>query len=404
MPDLATLAPRFIALDVHRQYVMVAAIDADQQVLLPPRRMAFPAFADWAPAHLCSSDHVVLEATANAWHLYDQLVPLVASVQVANPSLVKAISSAKVKTDARDTLTLARLLAGGLLPTVWIPPKEVRELRTLLAHRRRLVEWRTRARNRLHSLLHRHNLAPPPGEPFAARQRAWWLALPLSLVEQLQVRQDWALLESVAPLIAEVEAEVVRLSTVEPWAAQMPFLVQVPGIGVLTAMVLLAAIGEITRFPTAKKLVGYSGLGASIHASGQTERTGAITKAGRREMRTALVEAAWAAVASHPHWKAVFQRLSARIGKRKAIVAIARKLLVVIWHVLTDHVVDWYADREAVGRKLLRWGGRNHTATRQGLSRSAFVRRQLEVLGLGQDLEALKEGGHRGGLPPPASG
>ena len=77
--------------------------------------MPFPAFADWAPTHLCSSDHIVLEATTNAWHLYDQLVPLVASVQVANPSLVKAISSAKVKTDARDTLMLARLLAGGLL-------------------------------------------------------------------------------------------------------------------------------------------------------------------------------------------------------------------------------------------------------------------------------------------------
>lgn len=121
-------------------------------------------------------------------------------------------------------------------------------------------------------------------------------------------------------------------------------------------------------------------------------------------MRTALVEAAWAAVASHPHWKAVFQRLSSRIGKRKAIVAIARKLLVVIWHVLTDHAVDWNADREAVARKLLRWGGRNRTATRQGLSRSAFVSRQLEILGLGKDLEALTRGGHRGGLPPPASG
>jgi hypothetical protein len=220
--------------------------------------------------------------------------------------------------------------------------------------------------------------------------------LPLSPVEQLQVRQDWALLESVAPLITEVEAEVVHLSTVAPWVGQMPFLIQVPGIGVLTAMVLLAAIGEITRFPTAKKLVGYSGLGASIHASGQTERTGAITKEGRRELRTALVEAAWAAVASHPHWKAVFQRLATRIGKRK--------LLVVIWHVLTDHVVDWNADREAVARKLLRWGGRNRIATRQGFSRSDFVRSQLEILGLGQSLEARTEAGHRGGLPPPASG
>lgn len=90
---------------------MVAAIGADQQQLLPPRRLPFPAFADWTPTHLCSSDHGVLEATTSAWHPYDQLVALVASVQVANPSLVKAISSAKIKTDARDTLMFARLRA-----------------------------------------------------------------------------------------------------------------------------------------------------------------------------------------------------------------------------------------------------------------------------------------------------
>jgi hypothetical protein len=171
----------------------------------------------------------------------------------------------------------------------------------------------------------------------------------------------------------------------------MPFLVQVPGIGVLTARVSLAASGEITRFPSAKKLVGSRGLGASIHASGQTERTGAIPKESCREIRTSLVEAAWAAVASHPHWRAVLQRLSTCIGKRKAIRAIARTWLVVIWHVLTDHVADLHADREATARKQLRWGGRNRTATRQELSRSAFVRRQLEVLGLGQDLAALTE-------------
>jgi transposase len=200
MPDTAAPSPRFVALDVHRQYVLVAAIAADQQVLLSPRRMPFPAFADWAPTHRCSSDHVVLEATTTAWHLYDPLMPLVASVQVATPLLARAISTAKVKTDARDPLTLARLLAGGLLPTIWIPPKEVRELRALLAHRRRLVEWRPRARHRRHSLLHRRNLAPPPGEPFAAHQRAWWLALPLWPDEHLQLRQDGSLQERVAPL------------------------------------------------------------------------------------------------------------------------------------------------------------------------------------------------------------
>jgi transposase len=105
-------------------------------------------------------------------------------------------------------------------------------------------------------------------------------------------------------------------------------------------------------------------------------------------MRTALVEAAWAAVASHPHRKTVFQRLAARIGKRKAIVAIARKLLVVIWHVLTNHVADRYADREAVARKLVRWGGRNHTATSQGLVSQRLCTPSARSSGGGTRLES----------------
>src|SRR6516225_5945119 len=98
-------------------------------------------------------------------------------------------------------------------------------------------------------------------------------------------------------------------------------------------MTILAAIGEISRFPSPQKLVGYSGLGASVHASGQTHHTGPITKQGRRELRTVLVEAAWSAVEHHPFWKAEFARLVPALGKGKAIVAIARKLLVVVWHV-----------------------------------------------------------------------
>jgi transposase len=119
-------------------------------------------------------------------------------------------------------------------------------------------------------------------------------------------------------------------------------------------MTILAAIGEITRFPSAQKLVGYSGLGASVHASGQTEHPGAITKQGRRELRTALIEAAWIAVRQHPYWEAQFERLAARKGAGKAIVAIARKLLVAIWHVLTKHVADCHADPVRVARKLWR--------------------------------------------------
>jgi transposase len=166
----------------------------------------------------------MLEATTNAWHLHDQLVPLVASVRVAHPLLVKAIAAAKVKTDARDTMTLARLLAAGFIPAVWVPPPAVRELRALVAQRRRLIQLRTQVRNRLHSVLHRHNLLPPEGDLFAAAQRAWWQELPVPASERLRVRQDLSLLDSFALLITELEAKLVRLSTIEPWVAQVPFL------------------------------------------------------------------------------------------------------------------------------------------------------------------------------------
>ena len=396
---------RYVALDVHKQYVMVAAIDATHQIVLAPRKLSLERFARWAPEHLTPRDQVVLEATVNAWTLYDQLTPLVQEVKIAHPLLVKLISAARVKTDTRDTLHLARLLAAGLIPEVWVPPPPVRELRVLVAHRQRLVRQRTQAANRLHSVLHAHQITPPPGRLGSASQQAWWEQLELPAVERLRVQQDRTILQTVERLIAEVDAELTRLSAQPPWSELAPYMMQLPGFAVITSMTLLAAIGEITRFPSAKKLVGYSGLGASVHASGQTHHTGPITKQGRRELRTVLVEAAWSAVEHHPFWKAEFARLVPSLGKGKAIVAIARKLLVVVWHVLTHQVADRHADRPMVTRKLRRWGVSHGLAQQSGLSTGVFARQLLDRLGLG-DRGAAATRIHSGGeaLGAPAVG
>jgi hypothetical protein len=146
-------------------------------------------------------------------------------------------------------------------------------------------------------------------------------------------------------------------------------------------MTILSAVGEITRFPSAAKLVGYRGRGASVHASGQTFQTGALTQQGRREVRTALIESAWIAVRHHPHWKGQYERLAAKKGAGKAIVAIARKLLVVIWHVLTKQVADRHAEPERIARKLWRWAKTHGAASTLGMSRMVFVRRYLARLG-----------------------
>jgi transposase len=382
-------ATRFVALDVHRQYLVVGAVDSQQQVVLSPRRFGFAAFAEWAPVHFTHADAVVLEATSSAWLLYDQLQPLVAEVVVAHPQAVKLIAAARVKTDSRDTIKLASLLAANLIPAVWVPPPEVRELRALVTHRNRLVQQRTQAANRLQSVLQRHNLAPPPGIPFAVHQREWWLTLDLPPAEKLRVQQDLSLYQTLQTLIQESDAELGRLSTCDPWVKQVPFLVQLPGLGVLSAMRILAAIGEITRFPSAKHLVGYAGLGASVHQSGKTDRGGRITKEGRSDLRGVMVEAAWVAVEHHPHWKAQFERLSRRLGKQKAIVAIARKLLVAIWHVLSQQEADCHAQIEAVTRKLLHWISYTGTTPGKKRNRLLLLSHYLDQLGLSEELEQI---------------
>ncbi len=147
-----------------------------------------------------------------------------------------------------------------------------------------------------------------------------------------------------------------------------------------SARQLLAAIGDIQRFAARHKLVGYAGLGASVHSSGQEHYGGRLTKEGRRDIRSTMVEAAWVAVGSHPYWKRQFERLAFRVGRPKAIVAIARKLRVVVWHVLANQVVDREAVAEQVAGKFLEWSWKLISTTTSVSSEA--VRSEIEGCGL----------------------
>ena len=377
---------RYVGLDVHKHYVMVGAVDRNQQLVLPPRKVSLAEFEGWAQKYLQARDEVVLEATTNAWYVHDLLEPIVGRVVVTHPPHIKLIAATMVKTDKRDTKTLAKLLAVNLVPEVWGPPVHVRDLRALIAHRRRLISQQTQSKNRLQSVLHRNHIVPPEGKLYHPDTREWWLGLALSPGDKLRVRQELVMLDQLDNLISETTDELHRLSLSEPWMEQLPYLIQLPGIGVLTGLVVLSAIGDITRFPSAKKLVGYAGLGAKVHSSGLSHRTG------RKELRAALVESAWVAVQFDTRWREQFERLAQRIGPRKAIVAIARKLLVVIWHVLTHKRVDRQADPERVARYFLAWGRQAKVRSRLGLNAAQFARQQLDILGIGQGLSRVTFG------------
>jgi len=396
---VASDCKRFVGIDLHKHFVVVAAVDAQQQLVLKPTgRIDLDDWPAWAAAHLGPQDAVVVEATGNAWWCYDIVAPLVGRAVVANSLQVKWIAAAAVKTDKHDAVKLAKLLAANLIPEVWVPPAQVRELRALLAHRHALVKQQSAAKNRLHSLLHRHHLTPPAGDPFAAQHRAWWADLAVSPSERLRAQHDMAILAQIEGQLAEVERELARLSQSVPWRDAAPFLIQLPGFALVSAMTVLAAIGDIHRFPTARHLVGYAGLGAGVHDSGETHRDGSLPQQGRRDLRRVLIEAAWSAVATHLHWQQEFVRLCRRKPEGVAIVAIARKLLVVVWHVLTERVADRHADPVMVATKLMRWSWELTEEQRGGLTTRQFVRYGLMRLRLGHDLTGFRYGGQPRGL------
>jgi transposase len=248
-------------------------------------------------------------------------------------------------------------------------------------------------------VLHRHHLPlPESGSPFTPANRAWWRQLPVSASEQARLQADLATLDFAEQQLARLTRALANDGAQDE---RMPLLIQLPGFSLVIALTVLAAIGDIGRFEDAKHLVGYSDLGARVHASGQLLRPGRITKAGRRDLRTALVEAAQTAANTHPHWQAELARLEPRLGRNKAIVAIARKPLIAVWHVLTQPRADRFAEPARVARKLL-----NYTYTvgraqrRPGQSTVAYVREQLDRLQLGADLDRIAHGTRSVQLPP----
>jgi transposase len=398
MSQLQASPNRFVGLDVHKHYLVAVAVDRELNEILSPRRVSLARLDDWVRKTLTPQDAVVLEMTTNTFQLHDDLLPYVFSVTVTHPPHVALITRAQVMTDKIAARTLAKLHAAGLLPPVWVPPPEVRDHRALVAQRSKMKRLVSQAKNRLHAVLHRHHLQPQEGDPFLPSKHEWWLSLEVSALERVRIQCDLDALVFAETQIFHLEETMLALAAQDE---RVLLLVQIPGIAWRTALTLLAAIGDISRFPTAKHLVGYAGLGAGVHDSGQTHRSGRITKAGRRDIRAAMVEAAHTASRTHVHWQAELARLAPRLGKNKAIVAIARKLLVTVWHVLTDGCADRFADVEQVARKLLRHAyclGREHRP--KGQSAPEYVRQQLDRLGCGADLTAISLSDRTVILPP----
>jgi len=394
-----SLSSRFFGLDIHKYFMVAMAVDHQKNVVYGPRRVEWPEFERWMQRTLQPSDSVVIEMTTNTWEVYDLLLKHVSHVIVVHPQHIKLIVGAQVKTDHKAAHTLAELLSAGMLHSIWIPDDYTRDLRILTSQRIKMGRLGAAAKNRLHAVLHRHHIQPPEGfELFHPNLKAWWRALKVSHLENVRIQSDLATLAFAQQQKSLLEEEMGKIAAQDE---RIPLLIQIPGVAMLTAVTLLAAIGDISRFPDAKHLVGYAGLGARVHDSGERRTTGKITKAGRRDLRSAIVEAANHAVRHHPFWKKQFECLEFRLGRSRAIVAIARKLLITVWNVLMKKVVDLHHDPTNVACSFFKLAYDVRVRNLPGnLSAVQFTRQQLDRLGIGADLECIPWGTKKPKLPP----
>ena len=254
---------------------------------------------------------------------------------MVHPLQCKAIASARLKNDKVDAATLAQLLRADLLPEAWIAPPQVRQLRALLRHRAQLVRLRTLLRNRIHAILADHGHGRPAG-CWSGPGRQWLASLELPAVSRQVIDDDLALIDAVEEPVGRLDREARRQARSDP---RVQVLTQLPGVGEFTALVLLAEIGDITRFGSARKLASWAGLTPTVRGSDRTVRHGHISKQGPTWARWVLCQAAQTA-RRHPDFAPGYQAITRRRGKKIATTAIARKLLTRAYHLLTDAASD----------------------------------------------------------------
>jgi transposase len=290
---------------------------------------------------------VAIEAGNQTAWVYETLVALGAKVTVVNPNKVKLIAESRRKTDKVDARILCELLRIDALPhPVHMPGRETRALRGLLVARRQLVAARTKLCNVVRGMLRQEGLRLPAG---ALSSMAGWERLFVNSFScehvMTVVRAYYSSFKALTQSIHEIERKLAQCERKEPRAQRLQTM---PKVGRIASLTFLAAVDDVHRFPSSRKLVGYSGLAPTVRQSSERTEYGPISREGRRELRAVWVQIAHlVAVDRHRDTQPLrswFNRVARRRGKKTAVVALARRLLVIAYHLLREET-DFNAAR-----------------------------------------------------------
>ena len=322
-----------VGIDLHRRRSHIAVIDEEGTEVLSRRITNDPATFLELLAEIDGESEIALEATYGWEWLADLLQGAGYELHLAHALRTKAIASARVKTDSVDARTLAQLLRADLLPEAYVAPRELRDLRDLLRHRIALTQMRSALKNRVHAMLARHGVQHGHSDLFGRAGTAFLDEL--ALREPPRRRLD-SVLSLIADFDREIEAATREIDRRARRDERVEVLTQIRGVGPYTAMLVIAEVGDVARFASARKLCAWAGLTPTVRSSDGRARLGHITRQGSRPLRWAMVEAAQKAPLGGGPLRETFERIARRRGRKIAKVAVARKIATLCFYGLRD--------------------------------------------------------------------
>ena len=312
-----------VGLDTHKEFIQACFVNDEGKKIKEERYANAPIGLN----KLCAAaqgNKCVLEASTSCITVYDALQTNGIRVRVANPLRIKAIASAKLKTDKVDAHMLAQLERADLIPEAHLPNKFTREMRELVRQHVSITNERTDIKNQIHALLSKNGIRLPFKSTFTQKSQTW-LHKNTSGVPKLALGQLFQRIHLLNQQRQTVDAEIERQAQNNPDAV---LLKTIPGLGWFSAFLLAVEIDGIERFVDEEHLQSYAGLVPSVRQSGNTTRTGHISKQGNRLIRWVLVQDAWMAIRSSKRYRKKYTRMVRRHKKKTvAILAVARKIL-----------------------------------------------------------------------------
>lgn len=323
----------YLGIDLHRDSITVHGTDTKGNEIIKGKYKTTQTEVDRVLDRFPRPPSVVVEATRNWVWLVTYLKKKRCHVTLAHPFKTKAIASARIKTDAIDAATLCHLLRADLVPAAYIASIEEIEWREIARARIQFVKDQTKIKNRIRAVLAKANLIYEKTDLFGVGGQSWLEQQVLTPASRLVVDLNMERLMQVQKSLKTIENTITEKGDNSPEVCNLK---SIPAIGAITAFLLQAEIGDISRFPSADKLTAYLGIVPRISQSGEQAKLGRITKLGNPYVRWLLVQAAHRLVRKETWAKKFVGRLSVRAGKKKAIVALARKLAVIVYCVLKE--------------------------------------------------------------------